>query len=89
LFGEQLPVDAISEALAAAETADVMLVIGSSLVVTPVSTLPDIVLSRGGSLAVLTKGDTPYDDECSVRLRGQAGVQMTEVLHALDELNVL
>jgi NAD-dependent deacetylase len=89
LFGEQLPVDAISEALAAAETADVMLVIGSSLVVTPVSTLPDIVLSRGGSLAILTKGDTPYDDECSVRLRGQAGVQMTEVLHALDELNVL
>jgi NAD-dependent deacetylase len=88
LFGEQLPVDAISEALAAAETADVMLVIGSSLVVTPVSTLPDIVLGRGGSLAILTKGDTPYDDECSVRLRGQAAVQMTEVLHALDELNV-
>ncbi len=86
LFGEQLPVDAIGEAFAAAEIADVMLVIGSSLVVTPVSTLPEVVLRRGGSIAILTEGDTPFDDRCVVRLHGKAGVQMTEVLAALDEL---
>ena len=86
LFGEQLPGDAISAAFAAATAADVMLVIGSSLLVTPVSTLPDVVLHHGGSLAILTESDTPYDDRCAVRLRGKAGVQMTEVLTALDEL---
>ncbi len=86
LFGEQLPQDAISAAFAASRAADVMLVIGSSLLVTPVSTLPDIVLRNGGSLAILTESETPYDDHCAVRLRGRAGVQMTELLSALDEL---
>jgi len=86
LFGEQLPTEAISAAFAAAEAADVMLVIGSSLLVTPVSSLPDIVLRHGGSLAILTESETPYDDQCAVRLHGKAGVQMTEVLTALDEL---
>ncbi len=86
LFGEQLPGEAISAAFAAANAADVMLVIGSSLLVTPVSTLPDIVLRHGGSLAILTESDTPYDAHCAVRLRGKAGVQMAEVLTALDEL---
>lgn len=86
LFGEQLPGDAISAAFAAASAADVMLVIGSSLLVTPVSTLPDIVLRNGGSLAILTESATPYDDQCAVRLHGKAGVQMTAVLAALDEL---
>jgi NAD-dependent deacetylase len=86
LFGEQLPGEAISAAFAAATAADLMLVIGSSLLVTPVSTLPDAVLRHGGSLAILTESDTPYDAHCTVRLRGRAGVQMTEVLAALDEL---
>jgi NAD-dependent deacetylase len=85
LFGEQLPADAISRAFAAADAADLMLVVGSSLLVTPVSTLPDIVLRHGGALAILTESDTPYDDDCAVRLRGKAGVQMREVIAALDE----
>jgi NAD-dependent SIR2 family protein deacetylase len=65
-----------------------MLVIGSSLLVTPVSTLPDIVLRHGGALAILTESETPYDDHCIVRLHGKAGVQMTDVLAALDELGM-
>jgi NAD-dependent deacetylase len=88
LFGEQLPTEAISAAFDAADAADVMLVIGSSLLVTPVSTLPDIVLRHGGALAILTESETPYDDHCTVRLHGKAGVQMTDVLAALDELGM-
>jgi NAD-dependent deacetylase len=86
LFGEPLPAAAINDAFAATEAADVIVVIGSSLLVTPVSTLPQMVLRRGGSLAILTEGDTPYDEHCAVRLHGKAGVQMAEVLNALDEL---
>jgi len=86
LFGEQLPADAISRAFAAADAADVMLVIGSSLLVTPVSTLPDIVLRHGGALAILTESETPYDADCAVRLHGKAGVQMGEVIAALDQI---
>jgi len=84
LFGEQLPPAAIGAAFREAEAADVMLVIGSSLLVTPVSTLPDIVLRHGGRLAILTESETPYDSDCTVRLHGKAGIQMAEVLAELD-----
>jgi NAD-dependent deacetylase len=62
----------------------VMLVIGSSLLVAPVSHLPGIVVERGGTLAILTESETPYDAVASVRLDGRAGVQMTETVVALD-----
>jgi NAD-dependent deacetylase len=84
LFGEQLPADAIEAAFEQAARADVMLVIGSSLVVAPVSQLPGVTLDNGGTLAILTESETPWDDRASVRLHGRAGVQKAEVLAALD-----
>ena len=84
LFGEHLPAEAIEAAFDHAGRADVMLVIGSSLLVAPVSQLPGVVLDNGGTLAILTESETPWDDRASVRLNGRAGVQMTEVLAALD-----
>ena len=63
-----------------------MLVIGSSLLVAPVSQLPRVVLDNGGTLAILTESETPYDGVARVRLHGKAGVQMQEALAALDGL---
>ena len=83
LFGEQLPIEAIEAAYDAAERADVMLVIGSSLQVTPVSQLPGVVLARGGQLAILTESETDYDHRCSVRIHEKAGTTMQAVLAAL------
>lgn len=84
LFGEQMPVEAIEAAYDAAERADVMLVIGSSLQVTPVSQLPGVVLSRGGRLAILTESETDYDHRCTVRIHEKAGPTMQSVLDALS-----
>ena len=86
LFGEALPGEAIEAAYAHAERADLMLVIGSSLLVAPVSELPRIVLGRGGTLAILTESETPYDEVAQLRLRGRAAVQMPQTLTALDRL---
>jgi NAD-dependent deacetylase len=86
MFGENLPADAIGAAFEHAERADVMLVIGSSLLVAPVSQLPAVVLDRGGTLAILTESGTPYDDRATVRLHGRAGVQLTQTLVALGGL---
>jgi NAD-dependent deacetylase len=83
LFGEAMPATEIDAAYAQVEAADVMLVIGSSLQVAPVSHLPAIVLANGGRLAILNEGETPYDDRAHVRLPGPAGVQMREALEAL------
>ncbi len=84
MFGENLPPEEIAAAFDHAERADVMLVVGSSLLVAPVSQLPAVVLDNGGTLAILTEGETPYDDRAAVRLHGRAGVQLTEMLAALD-----
>jgi NAD-dependent deacetylase len=83
LFGEAMPREAIEAAYDAAERADVMLVVGSSLLVSPVSELPGIVLRRGGRLAILTQSETPYDEEAHVRLDGSAGAQLSEAAAAL------
>jgi len=82
-FGEQLPAEKIRAAWEHAERADVMLVVGSSLLVEPVSLLPGVVLERGGRLAILTEGETPYDGRAHVRLHGRAGAQLQEALAAL------
>lgn len=86
LFGEAMPEDALEDAFSAADAADVILVIGTSLQVAPVSQLPGMVLGRGGRLAILTESETPYDHRADVRLHGKAGVQLSETLAALDDL---
>jgi NAD-dependent deacetylase len=86
LFGEALPAEAIDAAFAHAERADLMLVVGSSLLVAPVSGLPRVVLGNGGTLAILTESETPYDDAAHVRLRGRAAVQLAAAVRALDAL---
>lgn len=83
LFGEALPAQAIEAAYAHAERADLMLVIGTSLLVAPVSQLPGVVLDNGGTLAILTESETPYDDRAHVRLHGRAGAEMTQTLTVL------
>jgi NAD-dependent deacetylase len=86
MFGEALPAAAITAAFDASDRADLILVVGSSLQVAPVSELPGVVRRRGGRIAILTEGDTPYDDVADLRLRGRAGEQLTEALAELDRL---
>lgn len=86
LFGEAMPEAPLEAAFDAADAADVILVVGTSLQVAPVSQLPGMVLSRGGRLAILTESETPYDHRADVRLHGKAGVQLSEALDALDGL---
>lgn len=86
LFGDLLPETAIRRAERLALQCDVMLCIGSSLVVWPVSELPQRTLDHGGSLAVITTSDTDYDDEAAVRLRGDVVDELTGLVAALDRL---
>ena len=79
LFGEMLPVEAIQRARELAESADLMLCVGSSLEVFPAAGLPELTLAHGGSIAVLTIGPTPYDGDAHVRLHDD----VAEVLPAL------
>jgi len=57
LFGEQLPADAIEKAMGLARESDVMLVVGTSMMVEPAATLP--VLALNASALVVEINTTP------------------------------
>ncbi|HEV7918209.1 MAG TPA: NAD-dependent deacylase [Solirubrobacterales bacterium] len=82
LFGEMLPEDALSRAFSLAGNADLMIAIGSSLVVHPVASLPGITLRSGGQVAIITNGPTPYDDDAFVKLNGDVEEEMEALLAA-------
>ena len=83
LFGELLPEQAMAEATALCEDAELILCVGSSLEVYPVAGLPSTALNRGARLAIVTKGPTPYDRDASVRLAGDVVDDLQAVLAAL------
>jgi NAD-dependent deacetylase len=89
LFGELLPDEAMAEAQALAAEADLMVCIGSSLMVHPVAGLPGLTLANGGRLAIVTESSTPYDSKADVRLEGDVVDELEAVLAALDQRSVV
>jgi len=83
LFGELLPEDAMAEAQRLCAGADLLLCIGSSLEVFPVAGLPELTLSSGGQIAIVTQGPTPYDGEAALKLDGDVVAELDAVLAAL------
>ena len=83
LFGELLDEAAMNRASALAAAADLMLCIGSSLEVWPVAELPEITLTSGGAVAIVTQSATPYDGRATVRLNGDVVDELDAVLAAL------
>ena len=86
LFGEALPEEALKTAVALAKASDLMLVVGSSLVVNPAARLPLIAKRAGARLVILNRTRTPLDDEADSRLSAGAGPALTRIVdHALRE----
>ncbi len=83
LFGEMLPEAAMLKAHALAAEAELMLCIGSSLVVHPVAGLPEVTMAAGGRLAIVTKGPTPYDGEAMLKLEGEVDEELPALIAAL------
>ncbi|HEY65260.1 MAG TPA: NAD-dependent deacylase [Caldilineae bacterium] len=79
LFGELLPLDVFEKARHAAERADLMLVVGSSLEVFPVAELPRLTLAQGGRLIIVNKGPTALDAHASLKIEED----VVEVLPAI------
>lgn len=80
LFGEGLPRRALEEAIAAATRADLMLVLGSSLLVSPANRLPVLAHEQGAGVVIINHDPTPLDD---LALTLHAGIGAT--LAAIDE----
>ena len=83
MFGELLPVEAVDRAVELAQTAGVLLVVGSSLAVFPVAALPETTLRSGGAIAIVNAEPTPFDDEAEVVIHAPAGETLAAVRRLL------
>lgn len=69
LFGEQLPQHALAESIRVSSSCDLFLVLGSSLVVYPAASLPEIAKKRNASLVIINNDPTPLDDIADIVIR--------------------
>ncbi|HEX2289674.1 MAG TPA: Sir2 family NAD-dependent protein deacetylase [Pseudonocardiaceae bacterium] len=83
LFGQQMPEDALRNAFSVARTTDLMLVVGSSLVVQPAARLPQIAVASGARLAIVNNEPTPLDSLADVVVRSSAGAVLRTLADAL------
>ena len=86
LFGEPLPREALDRSIAATRDSDLLLVVGSSLVVNPAAKLPLIAKRNGAPVAIVNRTQTRQDHLADLRLSGSAGLILPRAIQqALDE----
>jgi NAD-dependent deacetylase len=86
LFGEPMPPDAVAEAMASARGADLMLVVGTSLVVYPAADVPLVALEAGAPMVIVNAEPTPFDALAEVVIRGRSGEVLPRLLEMAQPL---
>jgi NAD-dependent deacetylase len=85
-FGQALDPSLLQRAHDATMGCDLMLAVGSSLIVHPVALLPRTALETGARLVIVNAEETPYDDRADAVLRGDAGELLRAIVDHLDAL---
>ena len=83
MFGELLPAAALQAAERMSDSADAVLVVGSTLSVYPAADFAIAPTGRGAPLVILNLGPTDWDGLATVRLEGKAGEVLPELVAAL------
>jgi NAD-dependent deacetylase len=84
-FGENIPLDALSESQKFAEAADVVLVIGTSAVVYPAAAIPRIAKGRGAALIEFNLERTELSSYADILISGSAGKTLPELIKLLEQ----
>ncbi|MCQ4574920.1 MAG: Sir2 family NAD-dependent protein deacetylase [Candidatus Brocadiales bacterium] len=69
LFGEELPGGAYQRAVEYLKHCDLLLVMGSSLVVYPVADMPEVAMGHGARLIIINLQPTQYDSRADAAIR--------------------
>ena len=72
-FGQALPRDVLARAQTAVATCDLLLAVGSSLVVEPAASLPRAARRAGARLIIVNRDPTPLDGMADAVVRGEIG----------------
>jgi len=83
-FGESLPAKALHDGFEHAEEADLHLVLGSSLRVTPAANMPETTHKQGGRLVICNLQNTPLDSSCALRIHAKCDDLMQYVMEELQ-----
>lgn len=75
-FGQPMPADAMTRAYALAERCDLILVVGSSLVVYPAAAVPVLAKRQGATLVILNREPTPLDDLADLVIHADIGTTL-------------
>lgn len=67
-FGQPLDLAMVDRARRAAEKADLVLALGSTLSVYPAAQIPLIAAARGAPYVIVNRGETDHDDRATLRL---------------------
>ena len=81
LFGEQLPIRVLNQAMDEARRCDLILVAGSSLEVTPAADIPFLAVDSGAKAIMVNLEPTAFDSRADVVIHGD----VTEILPRLVE----
>lgn len=79
-FGQALAADLLERAMQASRTCDVFLVVGSSLQVQPVASLPGLAAREGIPLVIVNAAPTPYDSLAEALVREPIGEVLPRLL---------
>lgn len=85
-FGEQLPDEPWRRAVEATESADVLVVVGTSGLVYPAAGLPELALTHGTTVVEVNPEPTPLSASATVTLRDTASRALPGLLRRLPAL---
>jgi len=83
-FGETLPQEGLLEAYRQLDTAETLLVVGTSLVVYPVASLPLYAKQKGAKIIEINSEPSSLSELSDYKIIGQAGVVLPEILNLLE-----
>lgn len=81
-FGQPLNEDDLRRASEASLACDLMLVLGSTLLVRPAARFPALAKQNGAVLAIVNHENTPLDDVADLVVRGDIGTILSTMLDA-------
>jgi len=79
-FEEKPPEDAIERAAEEAKKCDLMLILGSSLVVEPAAQIPRIAKRNGAKLVIINMEPTWFDNACDIVIHERVGLVLPKVV---------
>lgn len=84
-FGQSLPQDPMERGFENAEKADLCMVLGSSLTVSPACNMPETTMKNGKDLIIVNLQTTPYTRDCLMHIFAKTDTVMRMVMEKLNK----